>query len=144
MLSAPSVSDEQMLIAPVRPRGVEVGRAAEVVAVVPKVSSERREYVPIGWLEPPTIPSDLVFVLQDAALWHFGILTSRMHMAWMRHIGGRLESRYRYSVGVVYNPFPWPAATDHSKSRFASWRRTCSMRVGFFPMQRLPISMMRT
>ncbi|MEP9835528.1 type IIL restriction-modification enzyme MmeI, partial [Staphylococcus aureus] len=70
--------------------------------VIPKVSSERREYVPIGWLEPPTVPSDLVFVLQDADLWHFGVLTSRMHMAWLRHIGGRLKSDYRYSAGIVY------------------------------------------
>lgn len=66
--------------------------------VVPKVSSERRDYVPIGWLNPPIIPSDLVFVLRDATLWHFGILTSRMHMAWLRHIGGRLKSDYRYSL----------------------------------------------
>jgi hypothetical protein len=75
---------------------------------IPKVSSERREYVPIGWLEPPTIPSDLVFVLEGASLWDFGLITSRMHMAWLRNIGGRLESRYRYSIGIVYNPFPWP------------------------------------
>ena len=59
---------------------------------VPKVSSERREYVPIGWLEPPTIPSDLIFVLQDATLADFALLTSAMHMAWLRHIGGRLKS----------------------------------------------------
>ena len=76
--------------------------------VVPKVSSERREYVPVGWLEPPTIPSDLVFVLQDASLIDFALLTSAMHMAWLRHIGGRLESRYRYSIGLVYNTFPLP------------------------------------
>ena len=76
--------------------------------IVPKVSSERREYVPIGWLEPPTIPSDLVFLLQKATLLDFALLTSAMHMAWMRHIGGRLESRYRYSIGLVYNTFPLP------------------------------------
>ena len=76
--------------------------------VVPKVSSERREYVPIGWVEPPTIPSDLIFVLRDASLADFALLTSAMHMAWLRHIGGRLESRYRYSIGLVYNTFPLP------------------------------------
>ena len=76
--------------------------------VFPKVSSERREYVPIGWLEPPTIPSDLVFVLQNAALADFALLTSAMHMAWLRHIGGRLKSDYRYSIGIVYNTFPMP------------------------------------
>ncbi len=80
--------------------------------MIPKVSSERRDYVPIGWLEPPTVPSDLVFVLKDASLYDFGILTSRMHMAWLRYIGGRLESRYRYSIGIVYNPFPWPDADE--------------------------------
>ena len=76
--------------------------------VIPKVSSERRSYVPTGWLEPPTIPSDLVFVLQDATLVDFALLTSCMHMAWLRYIGGRLKSDYRYSIGLVYNNFPTP------------------------------------
>ncbi len=76
--------------------------------VIPKVSSERRHYVPTGWLEPPTIPSDLIFVLQNATLADFALLTSAMHMAWLRHVGGRLESRYRYSIGLVYNTFPMP------------------------------------
>ena len=84
--------------------------------VIPKVSSERREYVPIGWLEPPTIPSDLVFVFQNAALADFALLTSAMHMAWLRHVSGRLESRYRYSIGLVYNTFPMPPGDlDRSK-----------------------------
>ncbi len=85
--------------------------------VIHEVSSERREYVPIGWLEAPTIPSNLVRVLLDADLWHFGILTSRMHMSWLRYIGGRLKSDYRYSIGVVYNPFPWPNATEAQQKR---------------------------
>ncbi|MBF0094144.1 MAG: class I SAM-dependent DNA methyltransferase [Alphaproteobacteria bacterium] len=76
--------------------------------VVPKVSSERREYVPIGWMEPPTVPSDLVFVSNTASIPLFALLTSAMHMSWLRHIGGRLESRYRYSIGLVYNTFPMP------------------------------------
>ena len=76
--------------------------------VIPKVSSERREYIPIGWLAPPTIPSDLVFVLQNATLVDFALLTSAMHMAWLRHVGGRLKSDYRYSIGLVYNTFPTP------------------------------------
>jgi hypothetical protein len=83
--------------------------------VVPEVSSERREYVPIGWLEPPTIPSNLVRIIPDADHWHFGILTSRMHMAWLRNIGGRLKSDYRYSIGIVYNTFPWPEVTETQK-----------------------------
>jgi hypothetical protein len=84
--------------------------------VVPEVSSEKRDYVPIGWLKPPTIPSNLVRVMLDADLWHFGVLTSAMHMAWLRQIGGRLESRYRYSIGIVYNSFPWPQSTDKQRT----------------------------
>ena len=76
--------------------------------VIPETSSERREYAPIGWLEPPTIPSNLVRLLDNATLADFALLTSAMHMAWLRNIGGRLESRYRYSIGVVYNTFPMP------------------------------------
>lgn len=84
---------------------------------IPKVSSERRGYVPIGWMRPPTIPSDLLFVLLGADLWHFGVLTSTIHMAWLRQIGGRLKSDYRYSVGIVYNTFPWPDATDQQRAK---------------------------
>ena len=76
--------------------------------VVPEVSSERREYAPIGWLEPPIVPSNLVRILENASLSDFAILTSTMHMAWLRHIGGRLKSDYRYSIGLVYNTFPMP------------------------------------
>ena len=76
--------------------------------VIPEVSSERRDYVPIGWLEPPTIPSNLVRALPNATLTDFAILTSAMHMAWLRRIGGRLKSDYRYSIGLVYNTFPMP------------------------------------
>lgn len=76
--------------------------------MIPEVSSERREYVPIGWLEPPVIPSNLVRVLEYATLADFALLTSAMHMAWLRHIGGRLKSDYRYSIGLVYNTFPTP------------------------------------
>ena len=76
--------------------------------VIPESSSERREYAPIGWLEPPTIPSNLVRILSDATLSDFALLTSAMHMAWLRYIGGRLKSDYRYSIGIVYNTFPTP------------------------------------
>jgi hypothetical protein len=85
--------------------------------VVPNVSSERREYVPIGWLEPPVIPNQKLRLIPNADLWQFAILTSRMHMAWMRAITGRLESRYMYSVGIVYNNFPWPEANEAQKAK---------------------------
>ena len=84
--------------------------------VIPQTSSERREYAPIGWLEPPAIPSDKLRLLSDATLAEFALLTSAMHMAWMRAVTGRLESRYMYSVGVVYNTFPMPPGdSDLSK-----------------------------
>ena len=76
--------------------------------VLPEVSSERREYAPVGWLEPPVIPSNKLRLLENASLTDFALLTSAMHMAWMRAVTGRLESRYMYSVGVVYNTFPLP------------------------------------
>ncbi|MCA3592140.1 MAG: hypothetical protein IOC94_11580, partial [Methylocystis sp.] len=85
--------------------------------VIPEVSSERRDYVPIGWLEPPAIPSNLVHTLLDATLYDFAIITSRMHMAWLRYIGGRLKSDYRYSIGIVYNTFPWPQADGKAKEK---------------------------
>ena len=84
------------------PRGTSI--------LVPKVSSERRRYIPLGFVGPETFCSDLVFLIPNAGLYHFGILHSRMHNAWMRVVCGRLESRYRYSGGVVYNNFPWPGA----------------------------------
>jgi hypothetical protein len=80
--------------------------------VIPEVTSELRQYIPIGFLAPPAVPSNLVKFLADAQLWEFAILTSAMHMAWVRAIGGRLEGRLRYSIGVVYNTFPMPEEID--------------------------------
>jgi len=77
---------------------------------IPETSSERREYAPIGWLEPPTIPSNAIRLMNNATLADFALLTSAMHMAWLRYIGGRLKSDYRYSIGLVYNTFPTPPA----------------------------------
>ena len=89
--------------------------------VMPEVSSERRSYLPIGWLEPPVVPSNLVRILPNAAPWHFALLTSAMHMAWLRSMGGRLKSDFRYSIGLVYNTFPLPAAPGQGEeSGFAA------------------------
>ena len=76
--------------------------------IIPRVSSERRPYIPIGYMAPPVIPSDAALILMEANKTIFALLTSIMHNSWMRHIGGRLESRYRYSIGLVYNNFPLP------------------------------------
>jgi hypothetical protein len=85
--------------------------------VVPNTSSERRDYVPIGWIEPPVVPNQKLRVLADATVWDFAILTSGMHMAWLRHIGGRMKSDYSYSSGLVYNTFPWPDATPAQRAK---------------------------
>ena len=78
--------------------------------VIPEVSSERRDYIPLGFLSPETLCSNLLKIIPNATLYHFGVLSSAMHMAWVRRICGRLESRYRYSASIVYNNFPWPQA----------------------------------
>jgi hypothetical protein len=84
--------------------------------LIPEVSSERRDYIPIGFMHPDTLCSNLVKIIPDATLYHFGILTSTMHNAWVRSVCGRLESRYRYSAGIVYNNFPWPEPTDKQRA----------------------------
>jgi len=83
--------------------------------VIPRVSSERRLYIPIGFVKNQTIVSDATLVFPGATLFHFGVLTSAMHMDWMRHVCGRLESRYRYSAQVVYNNFPWTTDVTEAK-----------------------------
>ena len=89
----------------------------ETYIIVPSVSSERRRYVPMGFLTADTIPTNLVLIIPNATLYHYGILESNVHMAWMRAVCGRLKSDYRYSKDVVYNNFPWPNPTDEQKTR---------------------------
>ena len=85
--------------------------------IVPGVSSERRRYVPMGFMSKDIIASNLVQLIPDATLYHFGILTSNVHMAWMRAVCGRLKSDYRYSKDIVYNNFPWPTPSDAQKAK---------------------------
>jgi hypothetical protein len=85
--------------------------------VVPKVSSERRRYIPMGFITPDEMASDLVQIISDASLFHFGVLSSGMHMAWVRQVCGRLESRYRYSNKLVYNNYPWPNPAPEQRAR---------------------------
>ena len=84
--------------------------------VIPKVSSEKRRYIPIGYIEPEVLCSDLVFIIPNATLYHFGVLTSNVHMAWVRTICGRMKSDYRYSKDIVYNNFPWCNPTPEQKA----------------------------
>ena len=84
---------------------------------IPKVTSENRRYVPIDYLKADIIAGDKLFQMPDASLYHFGVLTSNVHMAWMRAVCGRLEMRYSYSNTIVYNNFPWPTPTDEQKAK---------------------------
>ena len=82
--------------------------------VIPETSSERRSYVPMGFVSSIIICSNAVKLVPNATLYHFGILSSQTHNAWMRVVCGRLENRYRYSAGIVYNNFPWPGVTKET------------------------------
>ena len=94
----------------------EIVECTERYIAIPVTSSEKRFYIPIGWLEPEVIPGDALRVIQGAELYHFGVLTSRVHMAWTRYVCGRLKSDYSYSNTVVYNTFVWPDPTGKQKA----------------------------
>ncbi|GHV74584.1 hypothetical protein AGMMS49940_18860 [Spirochaetia bacterium] len=83
--------------------------------IIPRHSSERRKYIPIGFLSKDIIAGDSNIIIPGATLYEFGVLTSTMHMAWMRYVCGRLKSDYRYSASIVYNNFPWPKPTDKQR-----------------------------
>ncbi len=94
-----------------------ISQPATKYILIPEVSSERRNFIPIGFMPPGVISANTNFLVPSDSLYLFGVLTSTMHMAWMRQIGGRLESRYRYSGSMVYNNYPWPAAvTDKQRA----------------------------
>ena len=94
----------------------QLAQPSKTFIAFPKVSSEQRRYIPIGFLSPDIIVGDKVYVVEDVGLYHFGILTSNVHNAWMRAVAGRLEMRYSYSNTIVYNSFPWPTPSDAQKS----------------------------
>lgn len=85
--------------------------------IVPKTSSGKRRYIPLGFKDKDTIASDLVFLIPDAGLYEFGVLMSNVHNSWMRLVAGRLKSDYRYAKDIVYNNFPWPTPTPEQKGK---------------------------
>lgn len=89
----------------------------ESFIIIPSTSSERRRYIPLGFLGKDTISTNLNLIIPGATLYHFGVLTSNVHMAWMRIVAGRLKSDYRYSKEIVYNNFPWPNPTESQKKK---------------------------
>jgi hypothetical protein len=96
----------------------EIRQPSSDYLLIPSVSSETRKYVPIAFMSKAVIANNLVMFVPGAAHFHFGVLSSSMHMAWMRHVCGRLKSDYRYSNKLVYNNFPWPEAPS-AKQRAA-------------------------
>lgn len=92
--------------------------------IVPRHSSENRKYIPMGFECPNVIASDAVLIIPDASLYHFGVLESNVHMAWMRAVCGRLKSDYRYSKDVVYNNFPWPSPTPEQEAKIKASAQT--------------------
>jgi len=97
-------------------RFMEIRQPDTDYLAIPEVSSERRHYIPIGYLPASTIVSNKIFTIPNATPFHFGILTSSVHMAWMRAVCGRMKSDYSYSNIVVYNNFPWPDTTAEHKA----------------------------
>ena len=85
--------------------------------VIPEASSEKRKYVPIGYMDDTVLCSNKVRIMSDATLYHFVILTSNVHMAWMRAVCGRLGIGYDYSIKIVYNNFPWFAPTGEQRAK---------------------------
>ena len=96
---------------------MEIKRPVGKFLIVPEVSSQRRKYVPLGFSDKEMICSNKVRFVSNATMYHFGILTSNVHMAWMRAVCGRLKSDYSYSINVVYNNFPWPTPTEQQKAK---------------------------
>lgn len=101
----------------------ELRQPKEKYLALPRVSSENRNYIPIAILEADVIAGDKVYTIAGATLYHFGILTSQMHMAWMRTVGGRLKSDYSYSNSLVYNNFIWPEANNEQKAEIEKLAR---------------------
>lgn len=101
--------------------------------VVPYTSSENRSYLPMGFMNDETIPTDALRIIPDASLYHFGVLESSVHMAWMRAVCGRLKSDYRYSKDVVYNNFPWPDVNEQQRKRIAATAQGILDARGLYP-----------
>ena len=96
---------------------VEIRQPTDNYVLIPSVSSERRRYIPIGYMDANTIVTDLAFSIPNADLFHFGVLVSSVHMNWVRLVCGRLKSDYRYSATICYNPFPWPLFYSEEQRR---------------------------
>ena len=105
--------------------------------IIPRVSSEHREYIPMGYLDPETVVSNSAFAIYDAETWLFGILESKMHMAWVRTVGGKLKTDYRYSAQLCYNTFPFPKITDEKRAELTTAAEEILVTRGGYPLKTL-------
>lgn len=105
--------------------------------IIPRVSSERRKYIPIGFLNAGIVVSDSAFAVYDAPIWLFGILTSKMHMAWVKTVGGRLKTDYRYSAQLCYNTFPFPSISEEKKKQIEEAAENVLVTRAFYPERTL-------
>lgn len=105
--------------------------------IIPRVSSERRKYIPIGFLNAGTVVSDSAFAVYDAPIWLFGILTSKMHMAWVKTVGGRLKTDYRYSAQLCYNTFHFPSISEEKKKQIEEAAENVLVTRAFYPERTL-------
>lgn len=130
-LSSPSAGTVKLADTPTRFHVENMPKSNYIV--IPEVSSEKRKYVPMGFLSPEILCSNLVKIVSNATLYHFGVLTSNVHMAWMRAVSGRLKSDYRYSKDIVYNNFPWPAPTEEQKAKIEQTAQAILDARAFYP-----------
>ena len=114
-LESPSAGTRKLADTPTRFHVTNIPRGAYIV--IPQVSSERRRYIPIGYMGEGVLCSDKVRIMPSGTLYHFGILESNVHMSWMRVVCCRLKSDYSYTVNDVYNNFPWPTPTEAQKTK---------------------------
>ena len=112
-----STASSTVKIAEIPTLFAQIAQPNKDYVAIPKVSSCRRRYIPIGFLSKEIIAGDKLFIIPDAELFHFGVLTSNVHNAWMRMVAGRLKSDYSYTSTMVYNTFPWPNPTDEQKAK---------------------------
>ena len=105
----------------------------ETAIAVPRVSSERREYIPMGFVSKDIILTDLCHTVPNGTLFDFGILESRMHMTWMRTVCGRLKSDYRYSRDLCYNTFPWPGTSENQRKLIENLAQNVLVAREFYP-----------
>jgi hypothetical protein len=135
-LESPSKPTQKLAETPTRFHVENIPKSTFVV--IPETSSERREYIPIGFLTPDHICSNAVKIVPNATIYHFGVLTSSMHMAWVRYVGGRLKSDYRYSIGIIYNNFPWPEPSEKQCNAIEdAAQNVLNVRRQFFPKSNL-------